>query len=330
MNRLRAIATLLTVLATLASIPTRGCAAPRKPAPKVVAYVPNWIDLNTFAPTIDYAKITHLLIAFENPVNEAGDFSYNPQNDVLQKQAQAHKVKVLLSIGGGAVSDDKKLLARYFDLISDGKRAAFVAKLTELVVQHNLDGVDVDLEGPAINKDYGAFVRDLAAALKPKKKLLTAALSQGYGGAGVPDAALTCLDFINVMAYNGTGPWNPDQPGQHASLEFAKANVAYWIGRGVKKESLVLGVPFYGYGFGAAFRSRNYPYKEVVAAYPGAEKADQVGDTIWYNGLPAITAKSRYVVEQGLGGVMIWSLDDDGAGERSLLSALYHTLHQKP
>jgi len=39
---------------------------------KVVAYVPNWIDLKTFAETIPYEKVTHLNIAFENPVNDGG------------------------------------------------------------------------------------------------------------------------------------------------------------------------------------------------------------------------------------------------------------------
>ncbi len=35
--------------------------------PKVVAYVPNWIDLESFSETIDFAKLTHINIAFENP-----------------------------------------------------------------------------------------------------------------------------------------------------------------------------------------------------------------------------------------------------------------------
>lgn len=53
---------------------------------------------------------------------------------------------------------------------------------------------------------------------------------------------------------------------------------------------------------------------------------DEAGNTIYYNGLPTIRAKATYVKEQGLGGVMIWSLDYDGKGDRSLLSAIYQTL----
>ena len=304
-----------------------GLVAPAQAQKRVVAYVPNWVDLNVFSATIDYAKLTHINIAFENPINAEGDLSFSSKNQVLINQARTNGVKVLISIGGGAASGDKKLLARYFDLLADAKRAGFAAKLADYVVQHEFDGLDVDIEGPSINTDYGAFIEDLAKLLKPKGKLLTAALSKGYGGNKVPDSALACFDFVNIMAYDGAGYWNSNAPGQHSSFEFAKDNVAYWVKRGLPKSKAVLGVPFYGYGFGAAFRKGDYGYAKILAAYPGAEKLDQIGNTIWYNGLPTIRAKSQYVVEEGLGGIMIWSLDYDVKGERSLLSAIHETLH---
>ena len=43
---------------------------------KVVAYVPNWIDLRTFADSIDYSKLTHINIAFENPEDGTGTLSF--------------------------------------------------------------------------------------------------------------------------------------------------------------------------------------------------------------------------------------------------------------
>ena len=129
------------------------------------------------------------------------------------------------------------------------------------------------------------------------------------------------------MAYDGAGYWDPNAPGQHSSLAFARNNVNYWLRRGLLKSQAVLGVPFYGYGFGTAFRKRDYPYSEIITNFPGAELLDQVGDTIWYNGLPTIRAKAQYVLDQDLGGVMIWSLDYDGKDERSLLTAIASTFH---
>lgn len=296
---------------------------------KVVAYVPNWIDLNAFSETIDYSKITHINIAFENPINESGDLSFNKKNEVLIAKARANEVPILISIGGGAASGDKALLARYFDLVSEAKRTGFAAKLAAYLIEHNFDGLDVDIEGPSINEDYGAFIEVLAKELKPKGKLLTAALSKGYGGSKVPASVFEHFDFINIMAYDGAGPWNPKAAGQHSSMDFAKDNVAYWLERGLPKSKAVLGVPFYGYGFGDAFRKRDYSYSSIIASHPGAENSDQVGSTIWYNGIPTIKAKSQYVVDQGLAGIMIWSLDYDVKGEKSLLSAIDETLRSK-
>lgn len=296
--------------------------------PRIVAYVPNWIGLKTFVPQIDFAKLTHINIAFENPSDADGALSFQPENETLIRQAHAHGVKVLVSLGGGSASEDASQRKAWFDLISTAKRKGFIAQLAAYVSTHDLDGLDVDLEGPAINRDYAPFIQELSAALKPKGKLLTAALSKGYGGKDVPDAALAGFDFINVMAYDATGPWQPDKPGPHSSLEFAQGSVDYWLRRGLPKAKLVLGVPFYGWGFGKAFRQQEYRYADLIRQYPQANTTDQVGDTIWYNGVPTMKAKARLVLDQGLGGVMIWSLNSDAPGESSLLSALHGALQK--
>ncbi len=293
---------------------------------KVVGYAPNWNDTKAFAKTFDYGKVTHLNIAFENPTNDAGDLSYSADNDALISQAHARGVKIMVSIGGGSASGDKALIARYDALMSELKRAAFAKKLADYCVSHRLDGLDVDIEGPAIKADYGPFVHTLAQVFKPRGLLLTAALSQGYGGDKVPTATFSDFDWVNVMAYDGSGYWNPDAPGQHSSLAIAKDSAAYFIGRGLPINKTVLGVPFYGYGFGKAFRKRDYPYKDVLASFPGAEQTDQVGETIWYNGVPTIKAKTQYALDTGLAGVMIWSLDSDAQGKNSLLSAIDKTV----
>ena len=313
-------------LVFLAILLTAMRAAPAADRPKVVAYVPNWNNLAAFAPTIDYAKVTHLNVAFENPVNDSGEMSWNPGNALLVKPAKARGVKVLLSIGGGSASGDKALLARYGALLGKDHRGAFAAKLARFVRQHDFDGLDVDLEGPSITADYGPFIAILRRECDSRKLMLTAALSRGYGGDRVPDTTLSEFDFINLMAYDATGPWNPKAPGQHSSLEMAEQTVAYWLKRGLPKEKAVLGVPFYGYGFGPAFKTRDYPFGEIVRQHPGAELTDQIGDTIYYNGKPTIRAKCMLVRTRSLAGIMIWSLDSDATGEHSLLKVIAESL----
>jgi chitinase len=294
--------------------------------PKVVAYVPNWIDLKEFSKTIDYHRLTHLNIAFENPADDTGILSFQTQNTALIRRAKAAGVKVLVSIGGGSVSENKAKRETYFRLLDDGRRAAFVNHIAAYIQRHGFDGLDVDLEGPAIQKNYGPFIADLAAALKPKGKLLTAALSEGYGGKQVPAAALARFDFINIMAYDATGPWDPARPGPHSSFAYAKRAITYWTGRGLPPQNLVLGLPFYGYGFGDSFRDYGYPYAELLTLYPEAYDKDKLGQTIWHNSSHTIRRKSQLALDRKLGGVMIWSLDQDARGAKSLLKVIHQTL----
>jgi len=292
----------------------------------VVGYVQDTQDTIN---RIDFGKITHLNVAFANPVDDAGNLSVPPNLAEIVGRAHKSGVKVLISIGGGFVSSDDSARGRYFNLISDGNRSGFIRRLADYVGQNHLDGIDVDLEGPAINKDYAAFVGDLSSALKPKGRLVSAALSDGFGGDQVTSEALSHFDLVNVMAYDASGPWQPAKPGPHSSFDFAKACVAYWLGRGVPKSKIVLGVPFYGWGFGDAFNQGGYTFAQIVAKFPGSEANDQAGKTIWYNGIPTIRAKAKFVLDQDLAGVMIWSIDQDAQGSLSLLSAINDSLGRK-
>ncbi|NHN24811.1 carbohydrate-binding protein [Flavobacterium jejuense] len=286
---------------------------------KVIGYIPNWIDLNTFSNSIQYNKLTHINIAFENP-DANGNLSFQSGNNAIIQAAHANNVKVFVSIGGGAISEGGAIRDNFFNQISAGNRASFVQKLKNYVIAHNFDGLDVDLEGPAINGDYGSFITDLAASLHANNKQITAALSQGYGGANVPSYTFSSFDWINIMAYDATGPWNPSSPGQHSPYSLAVQQFNYWTGRGLPASKAIIGLPFYGYGFGSS-ANQGISYADIVATYPGSENVDQVANTIYYNGIPTIKQKTTFAI-QNAGGVMIWQLAQDAVGPKSLLSAI--------
>ena len=286
---------------------------------KVIAYIPNWIDLNSFSSTVQYSKLTHINIAFENP-DANGYLSFNSGSNAIINAAHAQNVKVFVSLGGGAISEGGAIRDNYFNLITPGNRTAFIQKIYDYVVAHNFDGVDVDLEGPAINGDYGGFVIALANKLHANGKQITAALSEGYGGANVPTSTFAAYDWINIMAYDATGPWQPGNPGPHSPYSMAVNQFNYWTGRGLPASKAIIGLPFYGYGFGAS-ANQGISYANIIAQYPGAENQDQVGNTIYYNGIPTIKAKTTFAI-QNAGGVMIWELSQDAVGSKSLLTAV--------
>lgn len=286
---------------------------------KVVGYIPNYQNA-----AVDFEKVTHVNLAFENP-DDQGNLSFSAANNAYIRKAHEHRVKVLISIGGGYASEDTLIQKRYFNLIGENNRDAFVHKICEYLQVHGADGLDVDLEGSAINSDYGAFIKSLSAELRPRGKLLTAALSHANGADKVSADVFPYFDFINIMAYDSTGPWKPAIPGQHSSFEFAKECLQYWVNRGLPKSKTILGVPFYGYGFGEDF-NHGMSYGQIIDTYTGAAEKDIAGNTIYYNGVATMKKKVQHVVDNGYGGIMIWQLAQDAVGSKSMLLVIDRVL----
>jgi chitinase len=290
---------------------------------RIVGYMRNRGLANSIK-NFELDKITHLNIAFINP-DSLGNLKVAP--GLKDVAALAHKsgVKVLLSIGGGTPP------AALPDFIYGNKQDLFISTLIKVMVDDDLDGIDVDLEGGLVDNNYEGFVSKLASALKEKNKLITAAIATTYADK-YTDKALAQFNFINVMSYDKTGPWNQNKPGQHAPFDMAADDMDYWTNkRGIAKEKLSLGVPFYGYGFGTN-APESIAYKDIIAQYPGSENTDQVtvpgGGIIYYNGAPTIKAKTVLALEKA-GGVMIWQLSQDAKSERPLLDVIDDTIRSQ-
>jgi hypothetical protein len=281
----------------------------------IIAYVP--CKSPAEIAQIDFNSITHINFAFINP-DSSGNFTYNPCLDSLVKVAHANGVRVLASIGGGSAP------AYYSDLLKDGKRQRFVTRLTQLALDYDLDGIDVDLEGSRIDENYEPFVIELASALKPCHKLLTAAIATYYKDR-LTDKALQQFDYMTLMSYDKTGPWRPEVAGPHSSYELAVEDLDYWVNtRHLDKKKLYLGVPFYGYSFGPN-GAGSMKYRDIVARFKKAEKKDKLkmpdGSTLYYNGIPTMKKKVR-LAKKNAGGIMFWQYMGDTTGEKSLLRAI--------
>jgi chitinase len=290
---------------------------------RVVGYVP----IGRVAPDlskISFQRLTHLNIAFVNP-DSAGNLILRDGFDSLVQKSHENNIKVLASLGGGSFNP------YYSQLLSDSNRKAFVAQLVRLVIDHQLDGLDVDIENDNLDKNYEPFIVAIAAELKPMHKLLTAALAT-WNAQLISDAALERFDFINVMSYDQTGPWRPNEPGPHSTYAKAKEDLNYWIKtRKVPKQKIGLGVPFYGYCFGTRY-GESMSYKDIITTFAGADQQDQVipegGGVIHYNGLPTIKKKTKLAVKKA-GGIMIWQLLQDAEGDDSLLAAIDALIKRK-
>lgn len=293
-----------------------------QPVPfRIIGYVPNWIDVNSFAQNFDFKQVTHLNYAFQNPDATGTLNSSNTGLTTLVSKAHQNNVKVLVSIGGGSAASDPIKTNFLKQITTAEKRVAFITKILAYINRFDLDGLDVDEEGPAINSNYGAFIKQLADSLKPKGLLLTTAV--GWGNENIPNSAFQYFDFITLMSYDLTGTWDLNNPGQHSPYWYAQKMISDFKKRGAKKEQICLGVPFYGYGF---YKKNGYlPYSEILSKYPDAWSKDQIGDTIYYNGMNTIWKKIRLAIAE-CSGVMIWELSLDAKGDKSLLKVISTTV----
>ena len=251
-------------------------------------------------------------------------------------------------------------------------RQAFVASCVDLFLRGRFapgisepgifDGFDIDWESPQ-EKDAANFralleeFRRQMSAVRPGLRLSIAVGNSPGMLPGTDFAAIAPLvDEVGIMNYDYTGPWspitgflaplfsNPNNPRHSNSIE---RSLASYVAAGVPAEKLLMGLPFYGYGWSAVSNTDNglfqagkgmrgdrpYRYLRTLSA-PFAFYRDPRsqapwlfdGETFWtYEDPTSVRYKVSYAVKQHLGGVMIWELSGD-TPDAELLNTAYRSL----
>ena len=291
---------------------------------RVVGYLP-WHRFSQ-NDKIEYCKLTHLNIAFANPETDGtliipnNSSGVTLQNITSTAKSKNNEIKIYISLAGGALRS--AALERWKNFLANPQdRSILVNKIISFVIDNNLDGVDVDLEWEAVTQGYSDFVIELKSALTSKGKGMTAALPGITKYDNITDEALQTFDFINIMAYDFTGPSNPSKPGQHSSYRNAESSVNFWKNTiGIPGEKLTLGVPFYGYNFQNSTTVKAFSFSSIIALDIAYADRDNVGN-MYYNGRPTIRKKVE-LAAKNLSGIMIWELGQDSFSEYSLLKAI--------
>ncbi len=286
---------------------------------RVIGYLPTY----RFAASnqIEYCKLTHLNLCFANP-NEAGDIIMPSINSVIADALIDNPdIVIMISFAGAELSTQQA--SDWSNLIDNpANRPAFITKIVNYVIDNDLHGVDIDLEFEHVTSGYSDFVVELEAALDLQGKLISAALPN-LDKFDINQNAFDAFDWINIMSYDATGPWNASFPGQHSSYIFSQDGISFWKNDvGIPANKLNLGVPFYGYDFGSSIVN-TVTYEQMVSTNSSYADLDNVGD-IYYNGRPTIESKVALANDE-VGGIMIWELGEDAFNQYSLLT----TIHDK-
>jgi len=293
--------------ASTSTPPVEPTSTPAPPSFRIIAYATDGIVESI----IPYDKLTHINYSFLTPKD---DGTFNPINNgwklkLIAQNAHKHNVKALISVGGWGWDKQFETVAADPEL-----RSAFVQNLKAFVDEYQLDGADIDWEYPDAgqsSQNFLALISELRTAM-PDKLLTTAVVSHGDNSAGIATESFALFDFVNVMTYDG-----PD----HGTMKQFEQGLSFWSARGLPKEKIVMGLPFYG--------DPNLPYFKIVAEDASAAQTDTFdyyGTTYHYNGIPTVETKTKLAMQQA-SGIMFWTLDFDAQGELSLVNTIYETAH---
>lgn len=180
------------------------------------------------------------------------------------------RLQIVLSVGGWGAGNFSEAAA------DANARKAFVDSSVELVLAHDLDGLDIDWEyptrpgpgishSPADRENFSLLLEELRARFdalgreRGRSYLLTIAAADGNAARGLQLARIArVLDWINLMSYDFYGSLSKTT-GHHASLfrsasaapgsRSAQQGVDEFLRAGVPPRKLNLGVAFYGRHF---------------------------------------------------------------------------------
>lgn len=277
MRRLAPLALAVALLLSLAG-PGRASAAGSGGAGEVVGYYASWASAGGYTPDkLPAEQFTQINYAFAKIEDGKAALS-DPARDgralrgLTALRRRNPDLNIVLSLGGWDESAGFSGAAA-----SPESRKTFAQSCVDLLLEHGLDGVDLDWEYPVSGgapgvvhrpqdkQNFTLLLRELRQALDRQGRrdgkayvlTIAGAVDGGYLNNIEPQAVAEAVDHIFLMAYDLHGPWDSSAdfnaplctpsdgpPRYRASVD---DGVSAWLGRGVPAEKLVLGMPLYGY-----------------------------------------------------------------------------------
>lgn len=217
-------------------------------------------------------------------------------------------------------------------LATRARRAAHVRAITRIVTRNGYDGIDIDYENVAVSdrRLFTRFVRSLAASLHREDRLLSVTVmaktrdNVGASTAGSANYAAIgqAADRVRIMEYDQH--WSGGSPGAIGGCDWVEQVTAY-AARVIPVNKLQMGLPLYGYDWGAAGTSADaltWGEARAIAKARGARvqwsartcthhftyRRGGVRHQVWFEDHHSIAAKVAIARRYRLSGVVFWRL----------------------
>ena len=315
------------------------CTSPLPVAPVVkpiIVVYPAWKHNDLALKSLPWSNFSHVSISGVFPTDE-GLLTQDADSFIQELVSLCHQnnKKVILSIGGAGLSSKG-----FIEITKDSaKFARFVGTVVRYVHVYGLDGIDIDWEYWTFQSELDKGGRDpvesegllrLVATLRsvlPESALLTVDIAPGaWLGDQYPVDLQKYVNYVNLMAFDFTGPWKSSKIGYHSNFSMFKKAVGYALDKGFRPDKLLVGLPAYGIEFvnGESNEVKHVDFREVVKRVnAGGTKlsANRLKNLYFENG-DSIAEKCLYINKRKLAGVFLFHiLSDHPSPEFSLLTA---------
>lgn len=247
----------------------------------------------------------------------------------LQPLTEAHNIPIYLNVLGPDPQGTFEDWNEQMDAKGELHKQAFESGVLEenianVIDQYGFDGVYFDYEFPIKKtywKAYNTFLVNMDSKLGDR--LLGIALPDW--DIKLSDEAMDAVDRVEMMLYDIY-----DDDGRHATYDLCTDLVDKFVKAGFDKAKLDFGLPFYARptdndAYWYAWRD----YCDLVNN-EGVYTDESIGKTFYFNTPDTIAQKTQFAIENGYGGMMIWSYAYDlpSTNERSLLRAIGNTIEE--
>ncbi len=249
---------------------------------------------------------------------------------IVGLKQQNPELKVLLSIGGWTSGRFSEMAA------TQENREAFAKDCRRIVDEFGLDGIDMDWEYPTSSEagissspddteNFTLLMKELRRQLG-QERLLTMATVCTAKYIDFKNC-MPYVDLVNVMAYDMSDPLTAHHaalyPSPISGYCTSSEAVEAHLKAGVPREKLVMGIPFYGKGDGKDPNVKDYLKTGILPKGYQDCWSDEAqvpyilnkkGKYVWgYENIRSLTAKCKYITDNGLRGGMYWEYSIDNA-----------------